>query len=62
VAGESVSCPPPEKWTGSEAESKANVNIIKQFKTNRGWKMASLDRDAKGRIKWSTGPVTYRIE
>jgi hypothetical protein len=40
----------------------AHVNIIRQFKTDRGWKMASLDRDAKGRIKWSSGPVTYLIE
>ncbi len=40
----------------------ARVNIIKQVKTPAGWKNISLDRDARGRIKWSSAKGRYLTE
>jgi hypothetical protein len=40
----------------------ARVNILKQVKTPRGWRNLALQRDARGRIKWSSGSGRYIVE
>ncbi len=42
--------------------SVARVNLIKQVKTDTGWKNFALDRDGKGRIKWTAPRGRYLIE
>ena len=40
----------------------ARVNIVRQVKTPRGWRNVALERDARGRIKWGSGPGRYIVE
>src|ERR1700747_77225 len=40
----------------------ARVNILKQMKTAGGWRNLALKRDARGRIKWSSGSGRHTIE
>lgn len=40
----------------------ARVNIVQQVNTVRGWNIVTLDRNAKGNIKWGSSPGRYLIE